>query len=146
MNYEEFIAENHRVQKRDGISLHIFPGPWTPLELHLYVPLATVHRSYPWLLLWAFLGIRNEHQKGQGFREVASFNWKYLRERTNYLSTPTVRGLFERKYSRVEFREDLFLRSTASARGRLVGRFVALLPFLLPVYRTCWNRVLLAHR
>jgi hypothetical protein len=77
---------------------------------------------------------------------VARFNWKYLRERTNYLSTPTVRRLFEGKYSRVEFREDLFLRSTASGRGRLAGRFVALLPFLLPVYRTCWNRVLLAYR
>jgi hypothetical protein len=46
----------------------------------------------------------------------------------------------------VEFREDLFLKSTTSGRGRLVGRVVALLPFLLPVYRTCWNRVLLAHR
>jgi hypothetical protein len=98
------------------------------------------------LLLWAFLGIRNEYQKGQGFREVASFNWKYLRERTNYLSTPTVRRLFERKYSRVEFREDLFLKSTISGRGRLVSRSVALLPFLLPVYRTCWNRVLLAYK
>jgi SAM-dependent methyltransferase len=146
MNYEDFIAEGHRVQKPGGVALHIFPGPWTPLELHLCVPLATVHRSYPWLLLWAFVGIRNEFQKGQGFREVARFNWKYLRERTNYLSTPTVRRLFEGKYSRVEFREDLFLRSTASDRGRLAGRFVALLPFLLPVYRTCWNRVLLAYR
>jgi SAM-dependent methyltransferase len=146
MNYEDFIAESHRVQKEGGISLHIFPGPLTPLEMHVYVPLATVLRSYPWLLFWAFLGIRNEYQKGLNFREVARLNWNFLREHTNYPSTPTVRELFKRKFSRVEFREDIFLKLSVSSRAKLLNRLVTLMPFMLPLYRTLWNRVLLAQR
>jgi ubiquinone/menaquinone biosynthesis C-methylase UbiE len=146
MNYEDFIAENCRVQKDDGLSMHIFPGRWTPIEMHVYVPLASVHRSYAWLLFWAMLGIRNQFQKGRNFREVARLNWHFLREHTNYLTTPTVRQLFERCFSKVEFREELFLRSSARRRAKLVNSAVTALPFLLPVYRTCWNRVLLARR
>lgn len=63
MDYEEFVAESHRVQTPGGMSLHIFPGRWTPLEGHLFVPLASVHRSYPWLLLWARLGVRNSSRR-----------------------------------------------------------------------------------
>jgi len=68
MNYEDFIAENRRVQSKGGLSMHIFPGPYMPVELHVMVPLACMHRSYPWLLLWAMLGVRNHFQKGKGFR------------------------------------------------------------------------------
>jgi cyclopropane fatty-acyl-phospholipid synthase-like methyltransferase len=146
MNYEDFIAENHRVQKQGGLSMHIFPGRYTPIEMHVMVPLASVQRSYPWLLLWAMLGIRNRFQKGRGFREVARLNRDYLRDHTNYPSTPTVRRLFERWFAKVEFREELFLRTSASRRAKLVNRVVGALPFLLPIYRNCWNRVLLARR
>ena len=75
MNYREFIAENRRVQRHGGTSVHIFPGPWTPIEMHTFVPLASVHRSYPWLLLWAGLGVRKESQEGLTAREVAKRNF-----------------------------------------------------------------------
>jgi len=144
MNYEDFIAENRRVQKVGGASLHIFPGPWTPIEMHTYVPLASVHRSYPWLLVWALLGVRNEFQAGLGAREVARRNFDYLRSATNYVSTRAVRTMFERKFSTVEFREDLFLKLATSGRARLVRSLVTVFPFLMPVYRNFHNRVLIA--
>jgi hypothetical protein len=56
--------------------------------------------------------------------EVARLNWHVRREHTDYLTTPTVRELFERCFSRVEFREELFP----------------------PVYRNCWNRAMLMRR
>jgi ubiquinone/menaquinone biosynthesis C-methylase UbiE len=146
MNYEDFIAENHRVQKDNGLSMHIFPGRYTPIEMHVYVPFASVHRSYPWLYLWALLGVRNEYQKGKPAREVARINWSYLREHTNYPTTRKIRKLFESRFSKVEFREDLFLDSAGSWRARLIKRVTSLAPFLLPVYRNCWNRVLVARR
>jgi SAM-dependent methyltransferase len=145
MNYPDFIAENRRVQKRGGVSLHIFPGPWTPIEMHTNVPLATMHRSYAWLLLWAVLGVRNEFQRGLGAREVARRNHEYLRSRTNYLSTPEVRRLFAQRFSELQFREDLFLTLATSNRARLIGGLVRAFPFLVPVYRNSWSRVLIAR-
>jgi ubiquinone/menaquinone biosynthesis C-methylase UbiE len=146
MNYDDFIAENHRVQKDNGLSMHIFPGRYTPIEMHVFVPLASVHRSYPWLYLWALLGVRNEFQKGKPAKEVAQINWRYLREHTNYPTTRKIRQLFESRFSKVEFREDLFLDSAVSGRARLIKRLTSLVPLLLPVYRNCWNRVLVARR
>jgi SAM-dependent methyltransferase len=146
MNYEDFIAENYRVQKDGGVSLHLFPGRYTPIEMHVFVPLASVHRSYAWLLLWALLGVRNEFQKGMKPRKVAQLNWNFLREHTNYLSTPTIRALFLRKYSSVQFREGLFLKSSESARGKWMNWLITVLPFLLPVYRNFHSRVMLVYR
>ncbi len=146
MDYDDVVRETHRVQKPGGVSLHIFPGRWTPIEGHLYVPLASVHRSYPWLLLWARLGVRNEFQQGEHYRDVARFNWKWLREQTNYLTTSQVRRVFGTRFATVTFREDLFLSLSESSRGRVVHRAVSTVPGLLSVYRTMWNRVLLVRR
>jgi SAM-dependent methyltransferase len=145
MNYEDFIAENRRVQKIGGASLHLFPGPWTPIEMHTYVPLASIHRSFPWLLAWAALGVRNEFQRGLDVLEVARRNYNYLRSSTNYVTTPEVRRLFERKFSKVEFREDLFLKLATSGRAGFVNKLVTWFPFLMPVYRNLHNRVLIAR-
>ena len=144
MNYREFIAENRRVQSAGGVSMHIFPGRWTPIEMHVKVPLASVHRSYPWLLFWATLGIRNEFQKGRRAREVARLNFEYLRDHTNYPTTAFIRHLFEQRFSRVEFHEELFLRSSQRPRAKAVNAVIQTMPFLLGAYRTCWNRVLFA--
>lgn len=46
-NHLEFIIENHQISKPGGISLYIFPGRWTPIEIHTYVPLASIHRCSP---------------------------------------------------------------------------------------------------
>lgn len=145
MNYPEFIAENRRVQKADGVSLHIFPGPWPLIELHTYVPLAAMHRSYPWLLLWAALGIRNEFQRGVPARQTARRNYNYLRTQTNYVGPLELRRLFRQRFSALEFREDLFLELSTSKRGRWLNRLIKRLPVLLPVYRNMHNRVLLAR-
>jgi SAM-dependent methyltransferase len=145
MNYPDFISENRRVLKPSGVSLHIFPGPYMPIEGHTYVPLAAMHRSYPWLLLWASTGIRNPFQKGYTARRTAQRNYKYLREQTNYVTTADVRRLFGEKFKTLEFREDLFLRLSESKRARWMNRAVRAMPFLLPVYRNMHNRVMIAH-
>lgn len=146
MNYQDFVAESHRVLRPGGMAVHIFPGRWTPLEGHLWVPLASVHRSYPWLLLWAWLGVRNQFQEGEHYRDVAQFNWTWLREQTNYLSSSAVRRLFAARFESVEFREDVFLSLSESPRGRLVHRLVGTRSALLAAYRTLWNRVLVVRR
>lgn len=61
-SYSESIVEHNRVLKTDGFCLNIFPSRYKPIEPHAYVPLSSVIRLYPWLYLWAVLGIRNKHQ------------------------------------------------------------------------------------
>lgn len=146
MNYDSFVAESHRVLRPEGLSLHIFPGRWTPVEMHTYVPLASVYRNYPWLRLWSTLGIRNEYQAGKAAGEVAQLNFDYLRRHTNYPTTTQIRRLFLGKFAVVKFREDLFLKHAVSTKARRLNRLVSLLPFLIPVYRTLWNRVMLATK
>lgn len=146
MNYSDVVAESHRVLRPGGMAMHIFPGRWMPIEGHLYVPLATVHRSYPWLLLWAWLGVRNGFQKGEHYRDIARFNWRWLREQTNYPTTPEVRRLFSARFDDVEFREDVFLSLAESPRARLVHRVVGSRRAMLTAYRTLWNRVLVVRR
>lgn len=70
-NYSIALSEIKRVLKPGGISLHKFSSRYVPVEPHLYVPLASVINKYWWLVIWAFLGIRNNFQKGMSFDEVA---------------------------------------------------------------------------
>lgn len=143
MNPDEFIAESHRVLAPGGWALHIFPGPWTPIEMHTFVPLASVHRSHAWLGLWAALGVRNSFQRGMSASETARNNFEYLRDCTTYPSCGEVLRRFRSRFARAEFREDLFLGLAESSRARLVRGAVRLLPPLVWAYRNFHNRVLL---
>src|SRR5262245_26592231 len=69
--YGEVLPEIRRVLKAGGVSIHIFPSRYSPIEPHVSVPLATMIRSMNWLKFWAFLGIRNEYQNGLTARKVA---------------------------------------------------------------------------
>jgi 2-polyprenyl-3-methyl-5-hydroxy-6-metoxy-1,4-benzoquinol methylase len=44
-NYGEALREIRRLLKPGGISIHIFPSRYAPVEPHVYVPLATFVRS-----------------------------------------------------------------------------------------------------
>jgi SAM-dependent methyltransferase len=80
-NTRELFFEIKRILKPDGYAIHLYPVKWyLPWEPHIYVPL--VNYFWPkvpgwWLALWAWLGIRNEYQKGLSWREVTELNKKY---------------------------------------------------------------------
>ena len=64
MDYDSALAEIRRVLRPDGISVHLFPSPWKPIETHAFVPFASRMQWYWWLYLWALAGVRNEFQRG----------------------------------------------------------------------------------
>jgi len=132
-NYPESLAEIYRVLKPGGVTLHIFPSRFRPIECHVYVPFASVLRSYPYLLFWAVLGIRNEFQKGLPAREVARLNHDFLESKTNYLPARKLEALFQAHFQKVNFAENAYL-ANATGRTRMIAPLSRRLPFVSKMY------------
>ena len=101
-NKEEFFNEIHRVLKKGGYAMHLYPGKWyLPYEPHIYVPF--VNMFWPncpkwWLIAWAKLGVRNEFQKGKSWKEVADLNAQYCRYKLSYWSNRKYRKLSKKVF------------------------------------------------
>lgn len=140
-DYSKAVSEIHRVLKPGGISVHSFPSRWQPIEPHVHVPFGCIVRNYPWLAIWAALGVRNPFQRGKSWKEVAALNHDYLRKHTHYLTGWTIKRYFAKHFATVTFREDLFLRHSAG-RGRRLSR----IPFVQVPYRVFRNKLLIAFK
>lgn len=121
--------------------MHKFSSRYVPIEPHVYVPLASVINKYWWLVIWAFLGIRNNFQKGMSFDEVAKKNFKYLRNRTNYLPKKELRQQLNKHFKSYMFREDLFIKHTLKLR--FLHIISTILPFIPLLYSMLYCRVVL---
>lgn len=110
MDYDMAIAETRRILKPGGAFLHIFPSRGTPIEQHVFVPLATVIRARPWLLFWAFLGVRNQFQAGMSPWERATRNHRYLRAHTNYMGRRKILRNFGKYFREIREAEASFLK------------------------------------
>ena len=130
MDYPQALAEISRILKPQGASVHVFPGRWKWKESHVYVPYASVIRSYWWLKLWALFGIRNEYQAGLSASETARKNRDYLIRQTNYLTRRQIRRYVRQYFDECRFVEEAYFGISARLQ-RWVDRF----PFLLKVYR-----------
>ncbi len=78
------FSETARVLKPSGVALHAYPGRASPIEPHMYVPLATVLQARWWFYLWALLGVRNEFQHGLSASETVAANTRYSRIGISY--------------------------------------------------------------
>jgi SAM-dependent methyltransferase len=148
-NYREVVRELARVVRPHGFCLHIFPSRYIFIEPHVYVPLATVLRSRAWLYLWAMLGVHNEFQgtasskDGTNAREIADFNYRYLRSNVNYLSKSALMREFRHGFDDVRFCEREFLAN--SKGGRFIYEIAKVLPFLPALFSTFRSRVVLTQ-
>lgn len=140
-DYDSTLAEHRRVLKRGGVGLHSIPSRYSPIEGHVYVPLATVIQSRWWLRLWAQLGIRTPTQRGLAAAHVARRNHEYLRNSTNYLTKGQLRAAFGRHFPDVRFVEHLFLKR--SRRARVLYDLTTVLPFIPATYSALRARVVL---
>jgi SAM-dependent methyltransferase len=140
-NHSVVLAEIKRVLKPGGISLHIFPSKWRPIECHTFVPLAGVFQGHAYLSVWALLGIRNSYQKELGFREVTSRNASYLKECSNYLSTSEITEIVVPHFDTVRFAEQFYLKHSFGP-SRYIYPIVKVLPFLTHLFSFFHTRVL----
>jgi len=131
MDYDTALAEIRRVLEPGGISVHVFPSRWKPVETHVYVPFASVLQSYWWLYLWAAAGIRNEFQEDLSAAETAAANARFLARETNYLTKRAIRAHVLRHFDRCDFVEEAAFRPDSYAVFRRHG-------WLLPICRA-WS-------
>ncbi|HVM18165.1 MAG TPA: class I SAM-dependent methyltransferase [Gaiellaceae bacterium] len=118
-DYGAALREIRRVLAPGGISFHVFPGRWRPLEPHTSIPLGTVIRAKRWLQLWTALGVRNEHQRGKGAAEVAAIYHRYLREATAYHSRRRILLEAAPLFAEVRFVEREMMRVAGGRASRL---------------------------
>jgi SAM-dependent methyltransferase len=130
MDLDPVLREIRRVLAPGGVSLHIFSGRYSILEPHVNVPLATLVRCRPWLLLWAILGVRSPHQAGKGARAVAGENFTYLHGQTRYLRRGAILKKSRAVFPQARFRDDMFIDLGTSPRSRIVQRIARLSPVL----------------
>jgi SAM-dependent methyltransferase len=143
-DHDAAFREIRRVLKPGAISLHQFPPRWTPIEPHVFIPLATVIQAPWWLALWARLGIRNEFQAGLPWRDVAAFNASYLSERTNYLPRGELLTVAHRWFDEGRFIETLALKH--GRRTRMLYPLARRFPSTARVYSGVRARLLLLRR
>jgi ubiquinone/menaquinone biosynthesis C-methylase UbiE len=104
------ISEISRVLKPGGASFHCYPPTYRFVEGHIYVPLAGRFQAFPWLWLWAALGVRNKYQVGRSISDVARGNKAWLRTDTKYVSKAYITELCRPYFSEVRYVEDAYLR------------------------------------
>ncbi len=128
-NKNECFHEIYRVLKRSGHAItfcrrsgtcppnHTSSCPWS----------AGSGRRVPrwWLGLWAFLGVRNEFQRGKSWRVVMDDNDRYCRSGLSYWSTRRYREVSERVFGACFFPMELFI----SMPGGGIQRARASAPF-----------------
>jgi SAM-dependent methyltransferase len=135
------FAEMRRVMKPGAVSLHIFPAKLKPTESHVFVPLGGLIQNRWWLTLWTLLGIRNSFQTGKGFREVVDLNFRYLRDRTNYLSKSEIIAAVSACFDNLTFAEKEMIKHTYGG-ARRVYPLVKWAPFVATLYSTFYCRVI----
>jgi SAM-dependent methyltransferase len=137
------LAEIARVLRSGGLSIHVFPARWRPIEPHMLVPLGGRFQSFAVMRLWARLGIRNGFQRGLPATTTALANTQYAKTGISY---PTAREweLRARALFRVvEWSEPVYIR--ASQDVSRLSRMLAPLadaPGVQRCYRTLHTRVL----
>jgi len=133
-----------RVLKPGGISVHVIPAKWQLIEPHIKVPLGGLQpfKRYPYYLLWAILGIRNEFQQGLSAGEVAHRNYQYAHAALNYWSSRQYRRLFRTLSVTWSWEEVAYMEASYKPRIRQLAKIARHVPLVTSFIRTVWHRVL----
>ncbi len=145
-NYPEALAEIKRVLKPGGSSLHIIPSRYRLIEGHLFIPLGGIFQGHRYLALCALLGIRNSFQQGQSWKEVADFNFEYLKNSTTYFTRSKIRRLFTAEFGNVSFVEPVFIKCHFGRVRRYLYPISRKIPFVSSVFCTLHSRVVFSKK
>lgn len=145
-NYPEALAEINRVLKPGGSSLHIIPSRYRPIEGHLFIPLGGIFQGRLYLAFWALSGIRNSFQKGQSWKEVAGFNFEYLKHSTTYYTKSKIRKLFAAEFGNIVFVEPAFIKCHFGRVRRYLYPLSRKIPFVSSLFCMLHSRVVFSKK
>jgi SAM-dependent methyltransferase len=114
------FAELRRVLRPGGVSVHLYPGHWTPTirEGHIGVPVAGLCKYPAWLKAAAIVGFRSPRQRGMGWREVYRLNREQMRI-THYRSRAQVLRAARRFGLEAWFANDAYVARSGTGWTRL---------------------------
>jgi SAM-dependent methyltransferase len=140
MAWQEIV----RVLKPGGVSVHVIPAKWQLIEPHIKVPFGGLRllKKYPYYMLWATLGIRNEFQRGLSAREVAARNHHYAHTGLNYWSSRQYKRLFSTLPITWSWEEIAYMEASYKSQIRRLAKLARQLPLLTTLIRTLWVRIL----
>jgi len=144
-DHQQAISEIARVLRAGGASFHCYPPTYRFIEGHTYVPLAGRFQAYPWLRMWAELGVRNEFQADLSASEVARTNMNWLASDTKYVSKSHITRLCQSRFAQVSYVEDSYLRHWPG-RTRRLAPLVTRVPALKLVVSNVVERALWLRR
>lgn len=146
-NQEQSIQEIARVLKPGGVTLHVFPSKWRPIEPHIFVPFSGAIQNRFWLWVWAVLGVRNSFQAGRAAKDVVDANINYCRSGLCYPSFHELELAWSTPFDEIAFVEDSFIDASMdiSRVSRWAKRLIQM-PFGLDLYRFFHTRVVLARK
>lgn len=139
MNYDIALAEISRVLGPGGVAIHTFPSRYIPIEPHIFVPFGAAIQNYPWYLLWALLGVRNQFQHHLGPVARAKVNCHYAGTGLNYLKIKDILNISRRHFREVRLVPHLWEmidQGDLSLKGRLIHG----LPLGRRIFRWIYNR------
>ena len=142
MDYQPTLSEICRVLRPGGGSLHFFSSRYRFLEVHKNVPFGSIIKTKIWFQLWAYLGIKSNHQRATGMStdEIIDDNYNYLNKYTNYLKKDDLKKNVLTFFDEVKFAENYFLKH--SDRGKYIYPICYVFPFIASLYSTFRTRVM----
>jgi SAM-dependent methyltransferase len=147
LNPGQALEEIARALRSGGVSIHVFPSRWRPIEPHMFVPLGGRFQSFTILLLWARLGIRHNFQRELPATEVALANIQYCKTGVSYPTATEWRMRAERLFASVDWAErDFIAASTGVSRVSAALAPIAAVPAVEQLYRGLHTRVLVLGR
>jgi SAM-dependent methyltransferase len=139
------LREIWRVLQPGGVSLHIFPARWKPLESHVLTPFAGVWQNRAWLAMWAYAGVRTGPQKGLAVKEIVERNHEYLTTRTNYLTQKELHRVFSQQFGEIIRAERQFLKHSYGGARRLAS-WAERFGWVARLYSSFYSRVILVRK
>lgn len=140
------FREIHRVLKKGGVSVHVFPAKWQIIEPHIHVPLGGLIKSYHYYYFWAKMGIRTKYQEGLSARAVATKNINYARTCLNYLSCRQYGKMMAEIPFSYGWEELAYMQASYKPNVRRLAALSEKCPLILSLIRSFNTRVLFLQK
>ena len=94
-NIDEFVSENNRVLKSNGIAVHYFPSKFALIEPHVGIPFGGIFRHPLYIYLCLMLGLSFKRYRQQSKAQAIKNIREYLKNYTCYRNQSSIIKAFE---------------------------------------------------